>query len=210
MDILFPVLPGRLRAECAGQGASEETEARTSGMPSHRLTHAYDEQARGCGKQFEAMIVGQVLKAAREASDGGWLGTDDDQTGEIFGNGGARFRTGRGRSGRSGDFESGDGQSQPHAAKAANSDPGPANLEYGFESLGILDDRPECHVGLACASRQSSPPTTCAADEPLPAVSFRLFRVGANQLVLHVTVESCQCVRVFRLDVVTQGHLQLG
>jgi flagellar protein FlgJ len=34
-------------------------------------------------KQFEALIVGQVLKAAREASDGGWLGTDDDQTGEL-------------------------------------------------------------------------------------------------------------------------------
>ncbi|MBZ5610070.1 MAG: hypothetical protein LAP38_17545 [Acidobacteriia bacterium] len=34
-------------------------------------------------KQFEALIAGQVLKAAREASDGGWLGTSDDQTGEL-------------------------------------------------------------------------------------------------------------------------------
>lgn len=34
-------------------------------------------------KQFEALIVGQVLKAAREASEGGWLGTGDDQTGEL-------------------------------------------------------------------------------------------------------------------------------
>ena len=34
-------------------------------------------------KQFEALIMGQVLKAAREASDGGWLGTGDDQTGEL-------------------------------------------------------------------------------------------------------------------------------
>ncbi len=35
------------------------------------------------GKQFEALIMGQVLKAAREASDGGWLGSGDDQTGEL-------------------------------------------------------------------------------------------------------------------------------
>jgi Rod binding domain-containing protein len=34
-------------------------------------------------KQFEALIMGQVLKAAREASDGGWLGTGEDQTGEL-------------------------------------------------------------------------------------------------------------------------------
>jgi Rod binding domain-containing protein len=34
-------------------------------------------------KQFEALIMGQVLKAAREASDGGWLGTGEDQTGQL-------------------------------------------------------------------------------------------------------------------------------
>lgn len=34
-------------------------------------------------RQFEALVMGQVLKAAREASDGGWLGTGDDQTGEL-------------------------------------------------------------------------------------------------------------------------------
>ncbi len=35
-------------------------------------------------RQFEALIVGQVLKASREASDGGWLGSgEDDQTGEL-------------------------------------------------------------------------------------------------------------------------------
>ena len=34
-------------------------------------------------KQFEALVAGQVLKAARESSQNGWLGNDDDQTGEM-------------------------------------------------------------------------------------------------------------------------------
>jgi len=35
-------------------------------------------------RQFEALIVGQVLKAARASSDGGWLGSgEDDQTGQL-------------------------------------------------------------------------------------------------------------------------------
>lgn len=33
--------------------------------------------------QFESLIVGQVLKAARQSSDKGWLGTGDDQTGDM-------------------------------------------------------------------------------------------------------------------------------
>jgi len=34
-------------------------------------------------KQFEALMIGQVLKAARESSDGGWLSDGDDQTGDL-------------------------------------------------------------------------------------------------------------------------------
>jgi Rod binding domain-containing protein len=30
-------------------------------------------------KQFEALMIGQMLKAARESSGGGWLGNEDDQ-----------------------------------------------------------------------------------------------------------------------------------
>jgi Rod binding domain-containing protein len=37
----------------------------------------------GAAKQFEALIAGQVLKSMRDASQGGWLGSDDDQTGEL-------------------------------------------------------------------------------------------------------------------------------
>ena len=34
-------------------------------------------------KQFEALIAGQVLKSVRDANQGGWLGNDQDQTGEL-------------------------------------------------------------------------------------------------------------------------------
>ena len=37
----------------------------------------------GAAKQFEALIAGQVLKSVRDANQGGWLGNDDDQTGEL-------------------------------------------------------------------------------------------------------------------------------
>ena len=30
-------------------------------------------------KQFEALMIGQLLKSARESSGGGWLGNEDDQ-----------------------------------------------------------------------------------------------------------------------------------
>jgi Rod binding domain-containing protein len=34
-------------------------------------------------KQFEALMLGQILKSARESSDGGWLGTGEDHAGEV-------------------------------------------------------------------------------------------------------------------------------
>jgi Rod binding domain-containing protein len=37
------------------------------------------EKIAGVAKQFEALMIGQMLKSAREASGGGWLGADDDQ-----------------------------------------------------------------------------------------------------------------------------------
>jgi len=33
----------------------------------------------GVAKQFEALMIGQMLKSARDTSGGGWLGGDDDQ-----------------------------------------------------------------------------------------------------------------------------------
>lgn len=44
------------------------------------------EKIAGAAKQFEALMVGQILKTARESSGGNWLGDqdgDDDQTGSL-------------------------------------------------------------------------------------------------------------------------------
>jgi peptidoglycan hydrolase FlgJ len=40
---------------------------------------------KDAAQQFEALMIGQLLKTAREASSesGGWFGTGDDQTGQI-------------------------------------------------------------------------------------------------------------------------------
>lgn len=34
-------------------------------------------------KQFEALMIGQILKTARESSDGSWLSTGEDHAGEL-------------------------------------------------------------------------------------------------------------------------------
>jgi peptidoglycan hydrolase FlgJ len=43
------------------------------------------EKIKDAAQQFEALMIGQLLKIAREASSdsGGWFGTGDDQTGQI-------------------------------------------------------------------------------------------------------------------------------
>jgi Rod binding domain-containing protein len=37
------------------------------------------EKILGVAKQFEALMIGQMLKSAREANGGGWLGDEDDK-----------------------------------------------------------------------------------------------------------------------------------
>ncbi|MGA2883461.1 MAG: hypothetical protein ABSG13_31350 [Bryobacteraceae bacterium] len=54
----------------------------------HALTSASDtpEKIAGVAKQFEALMIGQMLKSARDTSGGGWLSSDDgqdDQTGSL-------------------------------------------------------------------------------------------------------------------------------
>jgi len=44
---------------------------------------ARPDQISEAATQFEALIIGQVLKAARESSDKGWLGTGEDQTSDM-------------------------------------------------------------------------------------------------------------------------------
>jgi Rod binding domain-containing protein len=50
----------------------------------HALQSASDqtdspEKIAGVSKQFEALMIGQILKSARESSGGGWLSNEDDQ-----------------------------------------------------------------------------------------------------------------------------------
>jgi Rod binding domain-containing protein len=51
----------------------------------HQAFHAASDKSdspdkiAGVAKQFEAIMIGQMLKSAREASGGGWLGNEDDQ-----------------------------------------------------------------------------------------------------------------------------------
>ncbi len=34
-------------------------------------------------QQFEALLIGQLLKTSKEANGGGWLGTDEDDAGQA-------------------------------------------------------------------------------------------------------------------------------
>jgi Rod binding domain-containing protein len=39
------------------------------------------DKVAGAAKEFEALLLGQILKSAH--GDGGWMGTDDDDAGEA-------------------------------------------------------------------------------------------------------------------------------
>lgn len=43
--------------------------------------HASDNKTAAAAKDFEALLLGQMLKSAR--GDGGWLSTNDDDAGEA-------------------------------------------------------------------------------------------------------------------------------
>lgn len=57
------------------EGASfQQILAHASGKP---------DKVADAATQFEACILSQVLKTARQSSEGGWLGTGEDQAGEL-------------------------------------------------------------------------------------------------------------------------------
>jgi peptidoglycan hydrolase FlgJ len=47
--------------------------------PSAQLTQAKDDPAKvlGAARQFEALLLGQMMKSMRD-TEGGWMGTDED------------------------------------------------------------------------------------------------------------------------------------
>ena len=42
------------------------------------------EKIRRAASQFEALMIGQMLKSAHEAASGDWTGTSDDETGSSI------------------------------------------------------------------------------------------------------------------------------
>jgi len=67
-------------------GARESETGDAAGETFHQaLSSASSEQNKvsGAAKQFEALIASQVLKSIRDANQGGWLGNNDDDTGEL-------------------------------------------------------------------------------------------------------------------------------
>jgi Rod binding domain-containing protein len=50
------------------------------GIGSPNPTKDTPEKIRDAASQFEALLIGQVLKASHEGEDEGWLGTGEDQT----------------------------------------------------------------------------------------------------------------------------------
>jgi Rod binding domain-containing protein len=57
------------------------TVAASSTAPTARNSQS---KIKDAAEQFEALMMGELLKTAREAgSDGGWMGTGDDQAGQA-------------------------------------------------------------------------------------------------------------------------------
>src|ERR1700676_3638685 len=56
----------------------QRTAATSSRPRSSNPTKIADE-----ARKFEALMLGQILKPSHDSSDGGWLGTGDDQAGSL-------------------------------------------------------------------------------------------------------------------------------
>jgi Rod binding domain-containing protein len=85
MTVPFPSL-GALPLNSPAPGSTGTQASNAAGQTFHQvLANASSEtdQIAGVAKQFEALVAGQVLKSARESEQGGWLGEDDDETGEL-------------------------------------------------------------------------------------------------------------------------------
>jgi Rod binding domain-containing protein len=84
MDI--HLLPGGIPMSTGAnpkQAAQNQPPAGTFHQALSQAAAAKPDEISGAATQFEALIIGQVLKAARESSDQGWLGTGSDQTSDM-------------------------------------------------------------------------------------------------------------------------------
>jgi Rod binding domain-containing protein len=59
--------------------------AGAAAAPANGKTQNSPQKVKDAAQQFEALMIEQLLKTAREASSdgGGWLGTGEDQPGQI-------------------------------------------------------------------------------------------------------------------------------
>ena len=73
--ILKQVLPDSKTAGTKAGESFQDALAQASSSTPSKIADA--------AKQFEALMLGQILKTARESSDGGWLGTGEDHAGEL-------------------------------------------------------------------------------------------------------------------------------
>src|ERR1700761_5146876 len=51
---------------------------------SSKATQDSPEAIKKAASQFEALLVGEIMKSAREGDGSGWLGTDDDEAGSTM------------------------------------------------------------------------------------------------------------------------------
>jgi Rod binding domain-containing protein len=79
--------PALIRTKPLEPAASAAPAAGAHGETFHQAlaqaSSAKPDKVANVAKQFEALMIGQVLKSARESSDGGWLDEGDDQTGQL-------------------------------------------------------------------------------------------------------------------------------
>jgi len=86
MNVQFPpaaIAPGLLNSKPAGAVPSAGGETFHQALAK---ASADDRKLADTAKQFEAVMAGEILKAARASSQGGWLSSNDgeeDQTGEM-------------------------------------------------------------------------------------------------------------------------------
>lgn len=49
-----------------------------------KSTHDTPAEIKKAATQFEALLIGEVLKTAREADGSGWMGTDEEEAGSTL------------------------------------------------------------------------------------------------------------------------------
>lgn len=78
---MVPSLEGASTSAVASQGTTDSFQQ----LLAKAASSSDDKKLADTAKQFESVMAGEVLKAARASSQGGWLGLSDgdDQTGEM-------------------------------------------------------------------------------------------------------------------------------